>query len=34
MKKLTINKADSNAQPSINLESETGIIIVFTATSE
>lgn len=34
MEKITINKADSDVYPRLNLESETGIITVSTATPE
>lgn len=34
MEKITINKADSDIRPRLNLESETGIITVSIAQSE
>jgi hypothetical protein len=34
MEKITINKAESDIRPMLNLESETGIITISTAQSE
>lgn len=34
MEKITIDKADSDIRPRLNLESDTNIVTVFTTTSE